>query len=288
MIELYELKEAAPTLISLAIIEVLLSVDNIAGVQKLAEHLPEEKKNLAFKLGAAAAYVGRIFGLLVTAPFISAFIGVKLLGAAYMMYAMSSHFTGKRKKTQMAGAQTWGLGRTVLSMILLDLILSIDNIVAAVSLTREVWVICSTVVSGVIFLRLFGGFTARVIRKMPILSETVYVLVGWVGWLLLVETFNKWTGLADMQVDSGVLQQLQHLGVRLQHAIPDLHPDEKLIGLISLIGLTLVYDGVPVLQRVVDPVLKGVALPILRLINIPLAILFWPIKKVTNYFSVEH
>jgi hypothetical protein len=29
-------------------------------------------------------------------------------------------------------------------------------------------------------------------------------------------------------------------------------------------------------------------LPILRLINIPLAILFWPIKKVTNYFSVEH
>jgi hypothetical protein len=25
-----------------------------------------------------------------------------------------------------------------------------------------------------------------------------------------------------------------------------------------------------------------------RMINIPLAILFWPLKKVTNYFSVEH
>ena len=113
------------------------------------------------------------------------------------------------------------------------------------------------------------------------------MLVGWVGWLLLVETFNKWKGLETMQVDSGFLQQLQHLGVRLQHSIPDLHPDEKLIGLISLIGVTLVYDGVPALQRVVDPVLKGVALPILRFINIPLAILFWPIKKVTNYFSVR-
>jgi hypothetical protein len=67
-----------------------------------------------------------------------------------------------------------------------------------------------------------------------------------------------------------------------------LHPDEKLIGLISLIGVTLVYDGVPALQRIVDPVLKSVALPILRMINIPLAILFWPLKKVTNYFSVEH
>jgi hypothetical protein len=26
----------------------------------------------------------------------------------------------------------------------------------------------------------------------------------------------------------------------------------------------------------------------LRMINVPLAILFWPLKKVTNYFSVEH
>jgi predicted tellurium resistance membrane protein TerC len=288
MIEAYELKEAAPTLISLAIIEVLLSVDNIAGVQKLAEHLPEEKKNLAFKLGAAAAYLGRVFGLLVTAPLISMFTGVKLLGAAYMMYAMSSHFTGKRKKTEMGGASTWGLGRTVFSMVLLDLILSIDNIVAAVSLTREVWVICSTVISGLIFLRLFGSFTARIIRKMPILSETVYVLVGWIGWLLLVETFNKWKALESMQLEGEFFQQLQHLGVRLQHAIPDLHPDEKLVGLISLIGLTLVYDGVPALQRMIDPVLKRVALPVLQMINVPLAILFWPLKKVTNYFSVEH
>jgi hypothetical protein len=229
-----------------------------------------------------------VFGLLVTAPLISMFTGVKLLGAAYMMYAMSSHFTGKRKKTEMGGASTWGLGRTVFSMVLLDLILSIDNIVAAVSLTREVWVICSTVVSGLIFLRLFGSVTARIIRKMPILSETVYVLVGWIGWLLLVETFNKWKGLESMQLEGEFFQQLQHLGVRLQHAIPDLHPDEKLIGLISLIGVTLVYDGVPALQRIVDPVLKGVALPILRMINVPLAILFWPLKKVTNYFSVEH
>jgi predicted tellurium resistance membrane protein TerC len=204
------------------------------------------------------------------------------------MYIMSAHFTRQRDKATGVAVPDWSLGRTIAGIVLLDLTLSFDNIVAAVSLSKQVWVVCSTVVSGIIFIQLLGGITLRVLRKLPILSETVYLLVGWVGMLLMLETFNSWKGLAMMTFENPMLIKAQEFGVHLQHLIPDLSQEQKLIGLLSLIGLSLVYDGVEAIQKIVDPVLRGVGQPLLRVIHAPLHILFWPLRGLMEAVNSGH
>lgn len=283
-----ELAEHWPALVSMAIIEILLSIDNMLGVRALAEHLNPGQRRIALIAATVTAYIGRCIGLMITAPLLSFYTPVRLLGAAYLMYIMSAHFTDQREKVAGVAVPHWGLGRTILGIVLLDVTLSFDNIVAAVSLSKDVWVVCSTVVFGLIFIQFLGKVTMKVLQKLPILSETVYLLVGWVGLLLMVETFNKWKGLAQLTFENSTLIQLQQWGVHLQHLIPDLSAEQKLTGLLTLIGLSLLYDGVGVLQKIVDPILRAVGVPVLRMIHAPLHILFWPLRGLLSAVNSGH
>lgn len=290
MIEFYELQEQWPALTSMAIIEVLLSIDNMLGVRALAEHLSPGQRKIALGAAAIAAYAGRCVGLFITAPLLSMYAPARLLGAAYLMYIMSAHFTRQREKVSSSAVAVpdWSLGRTILGIVILDITLSFDNIVAAVSLSKQFWVVCSTVVFGIIFIQLLGRMTLKLLQKLPILSETVYLLVGWVGVLLAVETFNSWKGLATLSLENPTLLQLQQWGTHLQHIIPDLSPEQKLIGLLSLIGLSLLYDGLSFVQKIVDPILRGIGVPILRVIHAPLHILFWPLRGLLEAVNSGH
>ena len=259
--ELYEIEEQLPVLASMALIEVLLSVDNLMVVSKLAAHLPPQKRNLALGIGAVGSYVFRAIALLVTAPLISGHFWGKVLGALYMVHLMAAHFTAHEDEDDSASREEWSFGKTVLTVLLVDFILSTDNIIAAVSLSKQIWVVCSSVFFGIVFVRLLGGITVRIVRRFPILSDSIYVLVGWIGIILFAETVTK-----NFQISH--LTELQ-----------------KCLALFELVLVTLLYDASPLLQRVFGPVLKKVCQPILRLINLPLSLIFWPIRKLTSLAS---
>ena len=54
-----EIVEVIPVIISLVVIEGLLSVDNALAIAALASHLPKHKQQLALKLGIIGAYLFR-------------------------------------------------------------------------------------------------------------------------------------------------------------------------------------------------------------------------------------
>jgi predicted tellurium resistance membrane protein TerC len=99
------------------------------------------------------------------------------------------------------------------------------------------------------------------VRRFPVLSDSVYVLVGWIGVLLMAETVTKTLKIAH-------LSDIQ-----------------KLLALVEILLITLIYDAMPALRNALAPVLRGICLPLLRLINWPLSILFWPIRKLTAIAS---
>ena len=257
MIEWYEIEEQWPTLAAMAIIEVLLSLDNMMAVSAVAKHLPEKQRPLAMFIGSMGAYVLRAFALLVTAPLISMSFVAKIVGALYMIHLMASHFIRPHAPEGSTKEADWGFGKTVLMVLLVDFLLTTDNIIAAVSMSKTVWVVCSSVLFGVVFVGFLGRYTVRVIRRFPVLSDSIYVLVGWIGVLLLAETTTKSLQIAH-------LTDVQKLAV-----------------LVEIILLTLIYDAMPSLQRLLRPFLRNICLPILRVLDFPLAILFWPIRKLT-------
>jgi len=186
-----EILSAVPVIISLVIIEGLLSVDNALAIAAIASELPGNQKIKALRYGILGAYTFRGLCMMFAAWIVNN-PWIKAIGAAYLIYLMISQLWIKSDKTtegQQAGK--WSVPRgfwmTVVIIEFMDLSLSLDNVVAAVALDRRIWVVCSGVFIGIAIMRFVAGFCIRLIEKHPVLKTTAFLLVGFIGLLLLTE-----------------------------------------------------------------------------------------------------
>jgi YkoY family integral membrane protein len=259
---LVDLQAAVPVIISLIIIEGLLSVDNALAIAAMASHLPGEQKQLALKLGIIGAYVFRGIALFCAGAII-ANPWLKIAGAAYLIYLMSQHFAEKAAEEEVAeeeGGESAvhtagrGLVATIVAIEIMDLSLSVDNVVAAVALSDKLWVVCTGVFIGILALRFVAGLCIKLIERFPILESTSFVLIGYVGGLLLAELITH-----------------VHIG-----------PLGKFIGIVIILALALLYAEIAGFQKVARPVLKFFV-PIMKLVDFIVGgffqLIFWPFKK---------
>ena len=262
-----ELIEAIPIIISLVIIEGLLSVDNALAIASMASHLPKPQQVKALRFGILGAYLFRGISLAIVA-WIIANQWIKWIGAVYLIYLMCSHLTGDEEEGgEGGGVHRQSFWMTVLQIEIMDLSLSIDNVVAAVALSPRLWIVITGVFIGILALRLLAGLCIKLIEKFPILGKTAFLLVGYVGVLLVVE------------LASDELYRYGHFG----------HPVHvgsigKFVGICIIVALTLLYDRSPGLQRALSPLLNGV-LALMRAFAAVFEVILWLPKQV---FRVGH
>ncbi|RQV98586.1 hypothetical protein EH221_01655, partial [bacterium] len=80
-----------------------------------------------------------------------------------------------------------GFWITVLNVEMMDLVFSLDNVVAAVSLSEKLWVVMIGVAIGIVTMRFAAGAFSYIIEKEPILKSAAYILVFNIGVELLLE-----------------------------------------------------------------------------------------------------
>jgi tellurite resistance protein TerC len=253
-----ELIEALPVIASLVLIEGLLSVDNALAIAAMASHLPGKQKLMALRLGIFGAYAFRGLALAL-ASWISNNEWVKWFGAAYLVYLMCSHLTqsGDDDASKLNPKKKPGLWMTIAQIELMDLSLSVDNVVAAVALApikngqKEMWVVYLGVFIGILALRLLAGYCIRLLQKYPVLAQTAFILVGYVGFILIFEL------LFHFHVNSW----------------------QKFIGVVIITACTIIYSRQPGLQKVLAPVLK-VIFQVMRAFALLLDSVFWPLRKL--------
>lgn len=254
--------EAIPIILSLILIEGLLSVDNALAIAAMANHLPEEQKRKALRWGIIGAYGFRGIAM-AFAAYIIANPWLKIIGAAYLVYLMCAHFTKKAKEenqdehgaVHLAGRGFWA---TVAAIELMDLSLSVDNVVAAVAMSPKLWIVCLGVFIGILALRFVAGYCLKLLEKYPILEHTAFLLIGYVGGILVVEIVSL------------------HYG----HPI-HINAFQKFIGIVLITSATIFYSRRPSLQRVGAPLLRAARLPMLAMSAIVggiLRVLGWPFK----------
>jgi YkoY family integral membrane protein len=252
-----ELAEAIPVILSLVVIEGLLSVDNALAIAAMASHLPEKQKYLALRLGIIGAYVFRGLALFFAA-WIIANPWLKIVGSAYLIFLMCQHFTGAADENDDGAddnAKTRGLWATVIAIELMDLSLSVDNVVAAVAFSPKLWIVCIGVFIGILALRFVAGLCIKLIEKFPILEHTAFLLIGYVGVILVVEltTHTKVNAL------------------------------DKFIGIILIILSTIIYSKSAFLKKALEPIIKGILWlmrPVAFVVGLLLKAILWPIKKI--------
>lgn len=251
MITPSEIIDGLPIIFSLIIIEGLLSVDNALAIAALASELPEKQRRLALRLGIVGAYVFRGLAM-ASATWIIHNLWIKTLGAAYLIYLMCAHLTRETTHEAEAGqGKKAGFWMTILSIELMDLSLSVDNVVAAVALTPKLWLVCTGVFIGILALRFLAGACLGLLERYPILASTAFLLVGYVGALLVFE-----------------LASGHEIG---SHA--------KFGGIALILAITIFYQKNSRFRMLSAPVIRAARIP-MRLFAGAVEALFWPLRRL--------
>ncbi len=262
-----EVLETIPVLLSLILINGLLSVDNSLAIAAMASRLPEHQQPRALNWGMAGAYGFRCICLLFAAVILENY-WVKLVGALYLLYLMCKELTAEEDAEMEAvseGANPGSVAHAhpqrsffsvVAGILMLDASLSVDNVVAAVAMTPRLWAVYVGVGISILALRFVAGYCIKLIERFPILEDTAFLLVGFVGAVLLAEM--------QFSVDLGSLG--------------------KFIGILAIVAVTLAYDRVPAVSAVFRPLVR-VAHPVMRLIARSVDALFRPLGKALQWIG---
>ncbi len=238
------LMACASVVMSLVLIEGLLSVDNALGIAAMAAHLPKHQQKPALRWGLIGAYTFRGLALVLVA-WLMHNPWVKWFGAIYLVYLACEHLQlhpkaeGGDEGAKAAKAAGKSFIATIASIELMDLSLSLDNVVAAVSMVNNeqripeelhIWVVCLGVFIGIAALRFVAGWCIGVIERHPILSFTAFLLVGFVGFAFCVEM-----GLALVDIH-------WHMGVIMKFGC-----------IMSILVLSLCYERFEGVKRSLSP-----------------------------------
>jgi tellurite resistance protein TerC len=200
-------------ILQLIFLEGILSIDNAAVIGALVSPLPDDQpviwprsleqlgawlhpllgnqRMAALRVGLLGAYTGRGLMLFLTS-FLIHNSWIKVLGAAYLIHLAFDNLEdmtggGSEEDQDVKPIKVQSFWATVLTVEIMDLIFSIDNVVAAVSLSDKVWVVMLGVGIGILTMRFAAGIFSYAVTREPILKQAAYILVLNIGVELILD-----------------------------------------------------------------------------------------------------
>ncbi len=198
--------------LQLIFLEGILSIDNAAVIGALVSPLPGDQevpwpgkleklgkilhpflgfqRLAALRVGLLGAYIGRGAMLFFTS-FLIHNSWIKLIGAIYLIHLAFDNLEDMSGGGDEDGAvepiKIRSFWATVLTVEIMDLVFSIDNVVAAVSLSEQIWVVMLGVGIGILTMRFAAGIFSYAVEREPILKQAAYILVLNIGVELILD-----------------------------------------------------------------------------------------------------
>lgn len=200
---------------NLILIESLLSVDNAAVLATMVLKLPPQQRKKALKYGIIGAYVFRGVCLLLASYLIKIW-WLKSLGGLYLLYLAIDWWFKKRKSKdadeaeilrkenrlyKMTVGKVGKFWATVISVELMDIAFSLDNVFAAVAFSDNILIILMGVFIGILAMRFVAQYFVQLIEKYPFLEGCAFAVIGLLGLKLslsVYEHYNEHAFLTEM------------------------------------------------------------------------------------------
>jgi YkoY family integral membrane protein len=181
--------EAIVSLFAIIVLEALLSVDNSIVIATVAQGLPKHLRRRALTYGLGGAICFRIIAIW----FIQVLINwqwLRLVGGAYLVIVCLRHFLKGSKGPAVKMPTSLSFWKVILKVELLDIIFSIDSILASVGMSKNYWLVVTGGVAGVVMMRFTSSLFIRLLDSLPALHISAYLIVGLVGGKLILEYFQ--------------------------------------------------------------------------------------------------
>lgn len=206
--ELFTLENGA-ALVTLTAMELVLGVDNIVVLAIVTGKLPPEKQRKARLIGLSGALILRVALLFtltammkLTTPIIRIF-NHPFSGRDIILLAGGFFLIGKgtyeiHEKVEISSSKEALKLKTRASMVgaitqimLLDMVFSLDSIVTAVGMARNIVVMIGAIIFAIIGMMTFAGVVSAFIDSHPTIKILALSFLILIGVLLVAEGFGK-------------------------------------------------------------------------------------------------
>ncbi len=198
------------SLLTLTLLEIVLGIDNIIFISILAGKLPQEQQAKARQTGLMLALITRVLLLLsltwimgateplFTLPIMAREISgrdlVLLLGGLFLIWKSVKEVHEKLESADghaTAGGAAVSFAATIVQILLLDIVFSLDSVITAVGMANHVGVMIAAVVLALGVMLLFAGKISDFVNKHPTLKMLALSFLILIGVTLVGEALGQ-------------------------------------------------------------------------------------------------
>lgn len=225
-------------LVTLALLEIVLGIDNVIFIAILSGRLPAHQQKLGRQIGLIVALISRILLLLslawimrlveplftVVGNEISGRDLILLVGGLFLLAksTIEMHHSLEGADTTVAGnakkASFWGI---IAQISVLDIVFSLDSVITAVGLSDEIAVMIVAIMIAVIVMLVFAEALSSYIEKHPTIKILALSFLSLIGMSLVAEglDFHIEKGYIYFAMAFSVVVELINIRVRASRPV---------------------------------------------------------------------
>ena len=231
-------------LLTLTVLEIVLGIDNIIFISILAGKLPAGEQPRARTVGLTLAMVTRILLLLsltsilrFTRPLFTLlghpFSGrdlILLAGGLFLIWKSTREIHDKLEGEEgqqnvKAGAT---FGSVIVQIALLDIVFSLDSVITAVGMVRQVGVMIAAIVLAVLVMLVAAGPISDFVHRHPTLKMLALSFLLLIGVTLIADGLGQHIPKGYVYFAMGFSVFVESLNLRLARKAPPVHLKESI------------------------------------------------------------
>jgi predicted tellurium resistance membrane protein TerC len=195
------------SLLTLTLLEIVLGIDNIVFISLLSSKLPKEQQKKARQTGLMLALLTRVLLLLGLAFMarmtktlfhfgehpVSGRDIILFLGGLFLIYKATKEIHEKLEGEdgEITNRMVPTFASVIIQILMLDLVFSLDSVITAIGMVKQIPVMIAAVVIAVGFMLVFAGKISGFIEKHPTLKMLALSFLIMIGMTLVLEAFHK-------------------------------------------------------------------------------------------------
>ena len=231
-------------LVTLTVLEVVLGIDNIVFISILAGKLPAKDQQRARTTGLAFAMVMRILLLLsltwimrLTRPFFAVFghpfsgRDLILLGGGLFLLWKSTREIHDKLEGEEGGQNVKGRAKfrdVIVQIVLLDLVFSLDSVITAVGMARQLGVMIAAIVIAVGVMLVAAGAISDFVHRHPTVKMLALSFLLLIGVTLMADGLGQHIPKGYVYFAMGFSVFVESLNLRLARKAAPVHLKESI------------------------------------------------------------
>jgi predicted tellurium resistance membrane protein TerC len=223
-------------LVTLTVLEIVLGIDNVIFISILAGKLPAHQQGRARSVGLMGAMLTRVLLLFslawmirLTAPLFTlvghAFSGrdlILLVGGLFLLAKATFEIHDK-----LEGAEHHGPARAaasfravIVQIMLLDVVFSLDSVITAIGMARQLWVMVTAVVLAVVVMLVAAGSISAFVNRHPTVKMLALSFLLLIGFSLVADGLGQHISKGYIYFAMGFSVFVEMLNLRMRRGVP--------------------------------------------------------------------